>query len=187
VTKKARREAARALIDAHPVNVEWTGEKTYQMNALLGSSYLGFMRKNNPRYPSDKRHLWALSDDGWSDVSWNDWISPKAHIQRVKIAMRQAIAPDIAEAMATLGQSQCQSCATTDNLTVDHKILPFDMLAMLFLGQLGYVPELISQPDGVGEMFEDCADEAQWIAYHARHSTYQVLCRSCNASKGKRT
>jgi len=64
---------------------------------------------------------------------------------------------------------------------------PFDEIANDFIAEFG-LPKVIGSPDPsiVVNIFEDGEAEYQWAQFHAERAVYQLLCRSCNASKGKR-
>lgn len=45
---------------------------------------------------------------------------------------------------------------------------------------------IIDGPPGAGKMFKCMDTEANWIGFHAARVVWQLMCRSHNASKGKR-
>jgi hypothetical protein len=63
--------------------------------------------------------------------------------------------------------------------------MPFDVIAENWLKQNEPI-EVEKCSDGIGYRIA-CRDKAaSWIMEHAGKSVYQILCRSCNASKGAR-
>lgn len=183
LTKKRRLEIAREIIDRNVFGVEFSAQDVTEMNGILGTHYFAFERRHNPRHPTDPRHLYRQDMLGWESLSWNKCISPVSDTANIKAVLRDAIAPCIAEAREVLGDT-CVHCGSGSNLTVDHTDPPFDDIANDYLK--GICPEIQPHPSGSGWMFTVESVEAHWIAFHAARAMYQTLCRSCNASKGKR-
>lgn len=184
ITKKYRTELARSIIDRNVLNVPFSAEDTQQLNEALCTSFDGFVRRRNPQYPSDPRHLHGCTFGEYAAFSWLKAISPVSEIQDVKTVMREAIAPCLCEFMESQDEPSCEHCGATERLTVDHNP-HFDGIALSYLADHG-VPRIIDAPNGVGNVFESIDVEARWISYHASKITrYAILCRSCNASKGK--
>jgi hypothetical protein len=96
-----------------------------------------------------------------------------------------------AELAEEFRQEAEQACAFADRggcngpLQADHCGLPFDDIALAFVGDFG-TPDLIDGPPGSGKMFKSMDMQAAWVAFHQQRAVYQMLCRSHNASKGKR-
>lgn len=184
ITKKYRTEMARAIIDRNVISVPFNEHDTAQMNEMLGTTFDGFVRRRNPQYPSDPRHLHGQTFGEFAAFSWLKAISPVDDLQSVKKVMRESIAPCLAEFMESVDEPACEHCGTTERLTVDHNP-SFDSIALAYLTD-NAMPRIIDAPNGVGNMFEDIDTEARWIGFHqGRITRYAVLCRSCNASKGK--
>ncbi len=186
LTKKARKERARTLIDSNRIDVPFSEQDTVLMNGLLGVQLDGYVRRWNPRYPSDPRHLHALDADGWGSFSWTKAISPINDTQAVKRVMRSCVQELMNEYRETR-EPVCVHCGAGAEavLSVDHTP-PFDTIADEFIGLHG-VPLIKDSPDGVGNMFYDIDVEAAWIEFHQARVVYlQILCRPCNSSKGKR-
>lgn len=183
ITKKYRTELTRTIIDRNVMNVPFSAADTELMNDTLGTSFDCFMRKRNPQYPSDTRHLHGSTFGEYQAFSWLKAISPVSDIQDVKKVMRESIAPCLREFMESQDEPACEHCGTTERLTVDHNP-SFDSIALSYLAD-NAAPRIIDAPNGVGNIFEDMDVEARWISYHASKITrYAILCRSCNASKG---
>ena len=183
LTKKYRKMRCSEIIRSYDVATYFTPYDLDELNFLLGSHFLFAMRRINETYPSDPAHLWVKYDVGdMMPVSWNNLIYPKSERQKRHNAMRFAIADDIADIRGTMG-AECEACQAMDHLQVDHLVPPFMQIADEFIAQHGEF-EIINNDDGAGWVFADEAQEALWIVYHASRATYQILCRSCNASKG---
>jgi len=184
ITKKYRTDMARAIIDRNVIGVPFNDYDTAQMNEVLGTTFDGFVRRRNPQYPSDPRHLHGSTFGEFAAFSWLKAISPIDDIQNVKKVMRESIAPCLAEFMDSVDEPACEHCGTTERLTCDHNP-SFDSIALAYLAD-NAMPRIIDAPNGVGNVFEDIDVEGRWIGFHqSRITRYAVLCRSCNASKGK--
>jgi hypothetical protein len=184
-TKTWRTAQARAIIDRNVIGVEFTPMDVAEMNAVLETQCDGFVRRKNPRYPTDPRHLYALTGGMWDSLSWKKAISPIDPLTEANKVCRASIAPDMAEFISSQDDQSCRACGVTDDLTTDHTPA-FDDIFTAYIDAHG-VPEVIDSPDGVGKMFKDIDAEAAWIAFHQSRVVYlQILCRPCNASKGKR-
>jgi 5-methylcytosine-specific restriction endonuclease McrA len=182
-TKKYRKMRCQQIITSYDVETYFTPYDLHELNLLLGSQFKSAIRRINQTYPSDPAHLWVKYDIGdWMPVSWNNLISPKSERQKRHKAMRFAIKDDINELRELMG-AECEACKSKDDLQVDHHVPPFMQIADEFIRQHGEF-EIINNDDGAGWVFADHDLEAKWIAFHASRATYQILCRSCNASKG---
>jgi hypothetical protein len=182
MTKKARKERCQAIIDANPVGANFAPHDMQEMVRLLNAEDQGILairKMVNPNFP-DPRHLHVLR---WEVFSWNEALTPpKPGVSEMK-AMRKLIAEDIEEFRQCAGEV-CEYCGSDENLQVDHLDPSFLEIATAFIDENG-MPELIRpHPLQPGKRFADRSLEAKWIAFHASHAVYQVLCRSCNASKG---
>lgn len=183
ITKKYRMEKARQIIDRNVLNVGFPVTDVVELNAILDTSFDGFIRRRNPEYPSDPRHLHGMTFGEFAAFSWNKCINPTTDIQDVKKVMREAIAPCLAEFMDSVDYPSCEHCGASERLTVDHNP-SFDSIALGYFAQHS-IPRIDDAPNGVGSIFADIAHEGRWIAFHASRVTrYAVLCRACNASKG---
>ena len=183
LTKKHRKARCGEIIKSYDVDTYFTKFDIDELNSLLGAQFQSAMRRINSTYPSDPAHLWVLYDMGdWTPVSWNNLISPKSDRQKRHKAMRFSVASDIDDLRNTMG-AECENCGASENLQVDHLAPPFMQIADEFISDNGMF-EIINNDDGAGWVFLDQESEALWIAFHASRATYQVLCRSCNASKG---
>ena len=184
LTIKLRREMMREIIDSQPFNVDFPPELLDVVNALLHTDLIRIQRRKNPEWPNDQRHIWATpvcDPDYFGAWGWNDSISPKPELRTIKLAMRKVIQPDL-KAFRDVVATQCEQCGTTDDLTTDH-VLPFDYLAQSFLNKYGW-PKIKDGKPGEGKVLADPQVIEQWVAFHTTNALYQILCRSCNSSKG---
>jgi hypothetical protein len=179
-TKIARTTAARAVIDRNKFGVPFSPEDVQEMNAHCGTEHTQFTRHRNAAFPADPRHLHNEA----GPFSWNKAITQPHELTDPQRALRAAIAPLMREFMEDTEQTQCVKCGSADHLTVDHTP-PFISIATEFMALHG-VPALAHRKDGAGWVLKD-DDEAAWVPFHqSRVTLLQVLCRSCNASKGAR-
>jgi hypothetical protein len=181
LTKKQRKLFARALIDAQPLYKPFSKRDTEVFAWLVDEDIPDAVKVRNPEYPKDTRHIYV---DGES-FSWVGRIDEIDPVQKLKRIMRSIIAPDMREFLSDNYACECAFCGATNDLTVDHADLPFDTIASQFIRQHPNIT-LEKKDNGVGHRFACTNLEAEWIAFHASLAgDYQVLCRSCNASKGK--
>lgn len=186
LTKKFIRDTVRSIIDSNALYVPFAPPDVDKMNELLGTNYQGFVRKKNPVYPSDPRHLYWISDGASESFSWLNCITAITPEQRIKKAMRESVRPDTDEFKWGFDPQECVLCGASEHLQTDHVDPSFERIANEFM-KLHKDIALVDGIGGVGEVFEDMNIEAEWIAFHAQRAVYQLLCRSCNASKGSRT
>jgi hypothetical protein len=180
-TKGDRKSAARAIIDRYSLHVVFRQHDVDALNRILGTNYAAFVKRTNPKYPSDSRHLYAIAS--MEAISWNKAISPEPEILGVKKVMRQTTQELLNEFLNAIDNPVCRCCGSRADLTADHSP-PFDLIASEFIAANG-VPKIDDAPDGVGAVFVDIDVEAAWIAFHQSRTTLSVLCRPCNSSKGK--
>lgn len=188
ITKKYRLEKAREIIDRNAIDVPFNSYDVECFSIVCDKEIDGAVRRINPQFPhSDPRHLHTLIDGVWEARSWRKWINPLSPEQEVKRVMRFSVSEDMRDFMSSCYPQECEICGSVDDLTVDHVSPPFDDIANNFISESG-IPEIVGPRDTsrVINEFADIDAEASWIAYHASSATYQILCRSCNASKGKK-
>ena len=188
MTKKARLEKAREIIDRNDIDVPFSEYDVRCFSIVCDKEIQAAVRKINPQFPNnDPRHLHTLIDGVWEARSWRKWINPLSPVQEAKRVMRFCVSEDMREFMESCDEKKCNSCGSNQDLTVDHVYPPFDDIANAFIDAKG-VPEIVGPSDvsRVINEFADINNEASWISFHASHAIYQILCRSCNASKGKR-
>lgn len=189
LTKKRRFEIAREIIDRNTIDVPFSCSDVEQLAEVCQAPVDGAVRKVNPQFPnSDPRHLHTLVDGEWAARSWRKWIDSVTPEQEAKKAMRFVVREDMRDFLdAVGGDAYCQWCGSSEDLTVDHSYVPFDDIANSYIEARG-LPKVCEHPSPniVVNVIEDPNTEAEWIAHHASLAEYQILCRSCNSSKGKR-
>lgn len=185
MTKKDRIARCREIIDTNTYHGDFSPEHLAEFIALTGlEGVTAIQRRPNPKYPSDTRHLYGCKNGQWESMSWLKAITPRKPLQLEKEVMRSVIAPDIVEYRDSCGIEACEHCGSEEYLQVDHSNPAFDDIALAFIDQFG-APQTEPCSSGVGYRFVDIDLEAEWITFHAVNANYQILCRSCNASKGK--
>lgn len=188
VTKKWRKEQAQKIIDRNVIGVPFNDFDLHEFSEVLEQDIDGAVRKVNPEFPGDPRHVLTLIDGVWEARSWNKMISqnhtPESEAKRV---MRRLIKDDLQEFKDSFDFQECQSCGANDDITVDHVYPPFSKIADDFISEYG-LPVVIDNPDPnkVCKMFDSFEMEANWVHFHCSHAVYQLLCRSCNARKGNK-
>ena len=185
ITKKARIEACRELIDRNHIDIPFPRECLDEFKRLTGFDFIeGAIRRKNLEYPSDPRHVHILVSGVELDKSWKKQITGRDLVSDQKKAMRKSVASDMAEFMSGY-EGGCEFCGSFFYLSVDHDAPPFDDIANAFLEEN---PDIVIARRGCGggKLIADPSIEAMWVAFHAARATYQILCRSCNSSKGKR-
>lgn len=185
-TKTARTQRCRDLIDSQRMGVLFKPEALIEFMELTGEELLAAKRMPNPRYPNDPRHVRVQWPDGeWSEMSWTKRITKPNERTLLKKVLRNEIQSDLDDFRAAVAGIFlfCVRCGSEEHLTTDHARTPFDVIAEEWIAGNSPV-EVEKCPDGIGYRIA-CRDKAaSWIMAHAGKSTYQLLCRSCNASKG---
>ena len=188
MTKKQRLERAEAIIDQYSIGQKFNDKHLKEFEELTGCFFTYIKRV--PHKPGQKpaRHLectcpeWGVYDApfSWrkavqklSDAQYKKWVTNQA--------MREAIQPD-QKAWLVKQEKVCTICHSTENPQADHREIPFLKIQSSFADQFGE-PE-VKYDDA--ELRWKIKNEQQWIEFHNGAATYQVLCRSCNASKGAR-
>jgi len=187
-TKKAKTKRCQDLIDSQRMGALFGPEALAEFMGLTGEDLLAAKRAKNPRYPNDPRHVRVQWPDGeWSEMSWTKRIEKPNPTTLLKKVLRNEVQTDLddfRDAIAGLLRF-CAKCQSEDDLTTDHTRVPFDAIAEEWLARNAPV-EIEKCPDGIGYRITRRDQAAAWITEHAGKSTYQILCRSCNASKGAR-
>lgn len=109
--------------------------------------------------------------------SWVKSIDGYSHEKNIMQAMRSASRLGTFRSVAL---ERCNNCGSLDNLSVDHKTIPFVAITSQYV-------ELHGQPNIVhtGNAWE-LVNVSQFLTFHDSLADYQVLCRSCNSSKGSK-
>ena len=193
----AKLERAREIIDCYPVDQPFEAPHVDEFSELSGTELRALIRRRNPKFPGDKRHLHALAYD-WTEPqqwSWRTAIQI-AHArnpeearaarerQKVLLALRYAIKADMDDFRHAQYPYECAGCGATDDLSTDHKTPPFSVIAAEFLKDHPSIG--LRDEQGHSGVIADADIESKWIAYHASRAVYQLLCRVCNSVKGAR-
>lgn len=188
-TKKARIERTREIIDRNQVGIPFNHVDLLALQSETRYMMEAAKRMINPQFPGDPRHLHIIEEGetDWIAWSWKKAIEGSNPVIEAKRVMRFCVAADLAEFRYSIDDPFCAHCGTDQHLTVDHVDPPFDDIANEFIEQHG-LPEIVDPAPGqVVNQFASIDLEAAWIQHHAERSVYQILCRSCNSSKGKNT
>lgn len=103
------------------------------------------------------------------------------------MAMRYAVRDQIRN-YRNDASKECAECGTSHNLTVDHMDIPFSVLCDDFIRTNPKIRTSIrSNSDGCGWFICDKDILDTWRKTHAARATFQILCLSCNSSKGMRS
>ena len=183
-TKKAKLERTRVLLDRQPAGVPFSAEVVNRLNSYTGWDAIGARKVFNAAFPSDNRCVEITLPDGTYAVwSWRKAIAGYDPAKNVDQAMRSAIAPYLFAFMKQ-AEAACAMCGSVEDLTVDHASVPFSVIAAEFKKAWPGIDTLIVNTcTGAGWQLEGHLLE-NWVKHHNDRATYQVLCRSCNASKG---
>lgn len=185
ITKKWRVEKAREIIDRNEIDVPFPPGDVEEFAEVVQVAIEGAVRRFNPTYPSDPRHLWVTVGGVDRPLSWNKAIKGRSEQQETMQALRLAVSPCLQEFRDAVEGEPCAHCGATDLLQVDHVWPPFYDIAQAFISSQDGVVKLENLDNGQGWVMADPDTEASWVAFHAARAEYQILCRSCNASKGK--
>ena len=182
--------AVQMLIDSQPMATIWPDHETQILGEYLSTTFLAVKKMPNAKYSNDTRHMWNLRENGeWESFSWRKMISPVSEAAALRNTMRSIVAPDTDEVRCVLIDTHgaCENCGADEIalLQADHVDPPFLTIASRWIEQNGMVAT-VKNDNQVGYRFVEEALEADWITYHSSHAVYQLLCRSCNASKGAR-
>lgn len=196
LTQKAALQKARELIDRYGRDIEFLPCDLTMLSELTGTPIFFAIKRKNPSWASDRRHLHikAGADTEAHQWSWRRAVEihharapeeRKLVWKRFKVlrALRQSIQPDLANFRNAQVNPRCYECGGIDDLTTDH-IAPFHGIAMtfMFVHPALALKEIPGRSDGLS----DPLIEAEWIEFHRREATYQLLCRKHNSSKGDR-
>lgn len=188
---------AREIIDRYAIGVPFSEGDLRELADLTDTELRYAVRQKNPMFPGDRRHLHVIAYDWLEPQQWS-WRSALqiAHSrdpeearanrerQKVMFALRFAVKSDMDDFRSACIPAECAVCGAIDDLTTDHVTPPFVAIAREFL-KIHPVIELRTV-QGCGDLIASPDIEAEWIAFHAARAVYQLLCRSCNSSKGAR-
>ena len=190
LTKQRRKEICREIIDRCPIGAEFPADDLALFNEMLGTSFVAakHMRNTHPNHRNDPRHVHVFDGAAWDVCGWNNYIYPKTDWRRLCDVFRKLSADQAKKYLSETGETECAYAhkgGCNGPLQADHAGMPFDDIAKAFVAEFG-TPELIDGPPGAGKILKDTDMEANWIGFHASRVVWQLLCRSHNASKGKR-
>ena len=181
LTKKQRKEYVRQLVNEVPYQTEFTNIQRERLNLLTGWEYKRYKKIMNEYgepciYVIDRKEVqsWLKAIDGYYKEN------------RQLLRIKQALRLEIADIMRELKKNAtyCDSCGSTSYLTVDHKSVSFDDIAMLWIERTPNI-RIGTKPDRVGNFLLDEDQRTEWKFIHdtALREDYQILCRSCNSKK----
>ena len=184
LTQIERKRRVRELIDRQEYHKEFNQLDVNAMNNLCGWNFAFYKRVYNLEYPTDTRCV-MNSDDGEHYVTWS-WNRAISGVNILNQAFRKAVEPQM-RVIALHLPDLCSHCQAKEYLTVDHLAVPFSTIMADFLKMFPDVNSengLANAGKGGGWYIKDPELKSIWEDFHSKHATYQVLCRSCNASKG---
>lgn len=185
LTKKRRLELAREIIDRNTMFVPFSKEDLAEFSAVCGTEIHYAEKRRNPEFKKDTRHVYMMIEGrDLEAVSWKKLIVGTSKEIDAKKAMRRTIALDM-NRFKRDKELVCEVCKSIEYPTVDHIEPSFDWIAQEFIRTHG-LPEIGAMPDRSGNHIVNRDVKWQWINFHKMHAKYQILCRSCNSSKGNR-
>lgn len=197
VTLLSKLERVRRIIDRYPLGEKFSESDMSDLADLSDTELRSVVRVENPTFPNDQRHLHVIAYDWLVAQQWSwrtavqiahsrDPEEARANRARQKLmfALRFAAKPDMDDFRDAQFPSECAGCGSQRDLTTDHVKPPFIAIATEFLN---LCPSFeLRTVQGCGDLIASKSIEADWIAFHASRAIYQLLCRSCNSSKGAR-
>lgn len=185
LTKKRRLELAREIIDRNKMFVPFSREDLAEFSTVCGTKIHYAEKRRNPEFKKDTRHIYMKIDGrDLEAVSWKKLIIGTSKKIDIKKAMRRAVSIDV-NRFKRGRDLLCEVCGSTEYPTVDHIEPSFDWIANKFIETHG-LPEIGPMPERSGNHIIDHDVKWRWIDFHGAHAKYQILCRPCNSSKGKR-
>ena len=182
-SKKARIERCRKLIDRQTVGQLFADADLAELMEYTGQTYLAAKVVRNPTYPG-RRYVRAQNSHGvWDGISWLQDINKTPALQLLKTVFRAEVKSDT-DRFFLSAIKICADCGTAKNPTVDHKDKPFDDIFVEFYRQHGPI-KTASGGTGAADIIADRELARKWFQFHASQASYQILCGSCNSSKGK--
>ena len=109
---------------------------------------------------------------------------------KLQIAMRLSIQPQITEFKNKQNKYVCEICGKTDKIEIDHhsENMPFAKLYQDFMKiNTMPIPELFDNTEGHLKCFRnvDNVFEESWVKYHKENAILRMLCMGCNRSQPK--
>jgi len=173
-SKAATKQLAQSVIDSYSNGKEFSREDCELMSELCGYHF-DQVKKIKHRMIS----VICPSENYSGTWSWNKSIDGYCNEKNTVQAMRTAIRDG---SYGNHKMVSCEVCGSIDNLTVDHKKIPFSEIALQFKVIHGN-PDIVNI-DGYGWVLKHAKG---FIDFHDGIANYQTLCRSCNSKKGNKT
>jgi 5-methylcytosine-specific restriction endonuclease McrA len=186
MTKKQRLNTVRQIIDRNKIEIPFCDDDLALFNEMCGSAFEAARRMVNPSW-LDTRHIHVLVNGQWQEFSWVKAINGRPK-RPLHVVLRKSIMGRMQKYRKKHRASPCAACwASGDDIemTVDHVNPTFSEIAEAFIAQEKQI-DIIDGPAGYGKKVADPAQEARWLQFHDERAVYQLLCRSCNSSKGQR-
>lgn len=195
-TKTAAFAEVRELIDRFSTGEIWPDDARQRLSDITNVDLRYVMKKENPEFPSDNRHIHVIAYDWTSPAQWSwrkaidaayakdsERYQLEKQFQKNLAVLRIAVREHMRAYRDQCDEQICanQSCRTIYDITVDHAGEPFISIASDFL-KIRNIETY--QKDGIGDVMADATVEAEWVEFHGKRAVYQLLCRSCNSSKG---
>jgi hypothetical protein len=186
MTKKQRKDRVRELLNEVPYLTPFNEIQVKRLNLLTGWTYSGYKKVMNPNkefkmepciYVVDRKEIqsWLKAIDGYYKEN------------RELLRIKQALRMEIADTMKRLKQhaTHCDICNGTKNLSVDHKSISFDHIAMTYINNTPDI-KIGCKPNNVGNYLLNDQQRQEWLLFHDTmiENDHQILCRSCNSKKG---
>lgn len=175
MNKKQRKEAARQLILSHKIGERFSSDATIVFGRICGYEF-EWVERVAPKVGTAPA-VYASWPDGDYVGSWS-WVrSIDGYDENKSLTIAMWHASRLGT-FRSVRKDRCAVCGSMDRLTVDHKTTPFSVITELFIDKHGKPP--IKNVDFGWEL----VDQVKFLAFHDQLADYQVLCASCNASKG---
>ena len=186
-TQKDKLALMRKIIDANETYELFGKEHLEISSRLCGVNFIEIVKLPCPGYPNNTRHIEVKTDCGIDGAfSWTKAIKGIGgrDKERYDNAMRRAVVGQLRDFFESIDEKEkvCRHCNANTDLTVDHKTTPFSKIKIDFLSS--HEVEIGELPNTVGWYLVPKENEEKWKEYHKKVADYQLLCRSCNASKG---
>ena len=190
LTKKYKEDKAREIVYGYNIGDVFSREHTDLFSEFSGVTF-DWIKRVEPygSFNKDAANL-ACKCDAWNkDGGTFSWIKAVRQTRdnnyeySVEIETLREIIRFHMKSWRLKQEQKCSKCGSEDNPQVDHKTIPFSKLVKDFKelhGDLNCYKINPNEPLWTTDLKEE------WLSYHNTHADYQILCRSCNASKGNR-
>jgi hypothetical protein len=194
-TKTGRLALCAEIIDRYKVGEAFTPWDILTMSNLCGCVF-DFIRRHDRGTPG--RHIWVwlssnrkqnehlemlegreLNQESVYKGTWSWRASIVGYNMGKNVMQAMRLATKAGTFGAFVRSSECAECRATEDLTTDHKTVPFRTIAENFIAEFNN-PLIKNDSDGGWSL----QDPTHFMIYHDALADYQTLCRSCNSSKG---